>query len=98
MRAPARLRSHFFTEEIWMRFFARLRNIPAMIVLLLPLSAALAQTPTTKPKEAGFTPEGVARIDAYLKNEVETSKIAGAIMMVQRNGETAYFNSFGLLQ
>ena len=79
-----------------MRSFARLRNIPAMIVLLVPLSAALAQTPTTKPKEASFTTEGVARIDAYLKNEVETSKIAGAIVMIQRNGETAYFNSLGV--
>ena len=65
-----------------MRSFARLRYIPTFIVLLFPLSVALAQTPTANPEQAGFTIEGVARIDAYLKNEVETSKIAGAIMMI----------------
>jgi CubicO group peptidase (beta-lactamase class C family) len=49
-----------------------------------------------RPKEAGFTTEGLARIESYLKNEIETKKIAGAIMMIQRKGETAYFNSFGI--
>ncbi|SFP79574.1 Beta-lactamase [Bradyrhizobium sp. Ghvi] len=78
-----------------MRSFARLRYI-AFIGLLFPLSVALAQTPAANPKEAGFTSEGLARIDAYFKNEVETGKIAGAILMIQRKGETAYFNSFGV--
>ena len=75
---------------------SRLRSVAATIVLFAAIPAALAQSPVTRPKEAGFTTEGLARIDAYLKNEVETNKIAGAIMMIQRKGETAYFNSFGL--
>lgn len=79
-----------------MRSPARLRNIAATIVVLTVMPAALAQVPVTKPKEAGFTTEGLARLDAYLQNEVDTNKIAGAVMMIQRNGETAYFNSFGV--
>ena len=75
---------------------ARLRSVAATIVLLTTISAALAQSPVTRPKEAGFTTEGLARIDAYLKNEIETNKVAGAIIMIQRKGETAYFNSFGI--
>ena len=75
---------------------ARLRSVAATIVLLTAIPAALAQSPVMRPKEAGFTTEGLARIDAYLKNEIETNKIAGAIMMIQRKGETAYFNSFGI--
>ena len=75
---------------------ARLRSVAATIVLLTTISAALAQSPVMRPKEAGFTTEGLARIDAYLKNEIETNKIAGAIIMIQRKGETAYFNSFGI--
>ena len=47
-------------------------------------------------KEAGFSAAGLARIDAYIKNEIATDKIPGAIMMIQRNGKTAYFNSFGV--
>ena len=75
---------------------ARLRSVAATIVLLTTIPAALAQSPVTRPKEAGFTTEGLARIDAYLKKEIETNKIAGAIIMIQRKGETAYFNSFGI--
>jgi len=74
----------------------RLRSIAAIIVLLTTIPAALAQSPVTKPNEAGFTIEGLARIDAYVKKEIETNKIAGAIIMIQRKGETAYFNSFGI--
>jgi CubicO group peptidase (beta-lactamase class C family) len=79
-----------------MRSSSRWKGIAATIVLLVAIPAALAQSPVTRPKEAGFTTEGLARIDAYLKNEVETNKIAGAIMIIQRKGETAYFNSFGV--
>jgi len=74
----------------------RLRSVAATIVLLTTIPVALAQSPVMKPKEAGFTTEGLARIDAYLKKEIETNKIAGAIVMIQRKGETAYFNSFGI--
>src|SRR5436190_24127221 len=48
------------------------------------------------PEQAGFSAAGLARIDAYLKNEIDQNKIPGAIMMIQRNGKTAYFNSFGV--
>jgi hypothetical protein len=34
---------------------------------------------------------------AYIKNEIAGNKIPGAIMMIQRNGKTAYFSSFGVL-
>ena len=74
----------------------RLRSVAATMVLLTTISAALAQSPVMRPKEAGFTTEGLTRIDAYFKNEIETNKIAGAIIMIQRKGETAYFNSFGI--
>jgi CubicO group peptidase (beta-lactamase class C family) len=75
---------------------ARLRSVAATIVLLMAIPAAFAQSPVMRPKEAGFTTDGLARIDTYLKKEIETNKIAGAIIMIQRKGETAYFNSFGI--
>ena len=64
----------------------------------LAIPCAFAESPltATKPKEAGFTSVGLARIDAYIKNEIAGNKIPGAIMMVHRNGKTAYFSSFGV--
>jgi CubicO group peptidase (beta-lactamase class C family) len=75
----------------------RLTGIAVAATLLLAGSGAFAEGPiTAKPEEAGFSSAGLARIDAYIKNEIATEKIPGAIMLIQRNGKTAYFNSFGV--
>lgn len=81
-----------------MRATAKSLSLATAFVLLVAMPAAFAEGPVTptKPKEAGFTSEGLARIDAYLKSEIQAKTMPGAVMMIQRNGETAYFNSFGL--
>ena len=55
-----------------------------------------AEGPAAQPEQAGFSSEGVARIDAFIQNEVDTNKIPGAVMLIRRNGQTAYFKSFGM--
>ena len=75
----------------------RLPSLAVAAVLLIGIPTAFAEGPlTAKPKETGFTSAGLARIDAYIKNEIAGNKIPGAIMMIQRNGKTAYFSSFGV--
>jgi CubicO group peptidase (beta-lactamase class C family) len=75
----------------------RLRNLVAAATLFVAVPGAFAKDPlTAKPADAGFTSTGLARIDAYLKNEIAGNKIPGAIMMIQRNGKTVYFSSFGV--
>lgn len=75
----------------------RLRSVAVTALLLATISGTFAEGPiTAKPEEAGFSSAGLARIDAYLKNEIAGNKIPGAIMMIQRNGKTAYFSSFGV--
>jgi len=75
----------------------RSRGVAVVAMLLVAISGAFAEGPlTAKPEETGFASAGLARIDAYIKNEIAGNKIPGAIMMIQRNGKTAYFNSFGV--
>jgi CubicO group peptidase (beta-lactamase class C family) len=50
----------------------------------------------THPVEAGFSTARLARISAYLKNEIETNKIPGAVMIIQRHGKIAYYEAFGV--
>jgi CubicO group peptidase (beta-lactamase class C family) len=65
--------------------------------LFAAMPSAFAEGPIiAKPEEAGFTSAGLARIDAYIKNEIAGNKIPGAIMMIQRNGKTVYYSSFGV--
>src|SRR5947209_4568286 len=75
---------------------ARWRGVAASLALLIIIPCAFAEGPITNQKEAGFTIAGLSRLDAYLKNEIKENKKPGAIMMIERNGETAYLNSFGV--
>jgi CubicO group peptidase (beta-lactamase class C family) len=75
----------------------RLYGLVVAATLLVAAPGALAETSvTTKPAAAGFTTSGLGRLDAYLQNEIAGNKIPGAVMLIQRNGETAYFSSFGV--
>jgi CubicO group peptidase (beta-lactamase class C family) len=74
-----------------------LRSVAVATALFVASPGAFAEGPVTgQPNEAGFTDTGLARIDAYIKNEIAGNKIPGAIMMIQRNGKTVYFSSFGV--
>jgi CubicO group peptidase (beta-lactamase class C family) len=69
----------------------------ATVALLIATPHAFAEDPVVaSPGQAGFSAAGLARIDGYIKNEINQNKIPGAIMLIQRNGKTAYFNSFGV--
>jgi CubicO group peptidase (beta-lactamase class C family) len=75
----------------------RLRGAAVAATLFVAIPSAFAEGPAVaKPQEAGFSAAGLARIDAYIKNEIAGNKIPGAIMMIQRNGKTAYYRSFGV--
>src|SRR6202171_6060255 len=75
----------------------RLSGAVVAATLFVTIPGAFAEGPiAVKPEEVGFTGPGLARIDAYIKNEIAGNKIPGAIMMIQRNGKTAYFSSFGV--
>jgi len=68
----------------------RLRAVAVAATLFVAVPGAFAEGPVTaKSEEAGFTSGGLARIDAYIKNEIAGNKIPGAVMMIQRNGKTA---------
>src|SRR5215813_2077101 len=84
-------------EEFRMLAAYRVRDAAfAAVALLAVTSFAWAEGPAAQPEQAGFSREGVARIDGFIQNEVDTGKIPGAILLIRRNGQTAYFRSFGV--
>src|ERR1700743_3570322 len=75
----------------------RLRHAATAAVALFAATSVLAQGPASvAPEQAGFSSEGLSRIDAYLQNEVDSKNIPGAVMLIRRNGQNAYFKSFGV--
>jgi CubicO group peptidase (beta-lactamase class C family) len=70
--------------------------LPLAAVAVLVVGTAFADPLLrTNPEAAGFSRERLGRIGAFLKNEIADNKIPGAIMLIQRKGKLAYFETFG---
>jgi CubicO group peptidase (beta-lactamase class C family) len=67
----------------------------ALVLLLAAIasSAVLAELPEATSK--GFSRDGLAHISDYLKNEVATGKIPGAVLLIQQHGKPVLFKAFG---
>jgi CubicO group peptidase (beta-lactamase class C family) len=76
----------------------RLRHLAIATTLFVATAPSVfAEGPVVaKPQEGGFSSAGLARLDAYIRNEIAGNKIPGATMLIQRNGKTVYFSSFGV--
>ena len=80
-----------------MLFAFRLRDTVIGAVALFAVGLpAFAEGPAVQPEQAGFSREGIARIDSFIQSAVDTNKVPGAILLIRRNGQTAYFKSFGV--
>jgi len=74
---------------------------------VLPVLIALSYAPfvqaqrepvrVTAPQKLGFSQERLARIAAAINGDVEKGKLPGAVVLVARKGQVAYFESFGYL-
>src|SRR4051812_42264187 len=76
--------------------FTRTLGVLTLVVSLVAVHPVVAQDATVSPEEAGFSKPGLERLDAHIRGEIEGKKIPGAVMMIQRNGKTAYFGTFGV--
>jgi CubicO group peptidase (beta-lactamase class C family) len=73
------------------------RNIAAGLALLLvafAVSTGRAESPLRV--ATGFSQDGLARVGDYMRNEIATGKIAGAVVLIQQHGQPVLFESFGV--
>jgi CubicO group peptidase (beta-lactamase class C family) len=66
----------------------------AALAVLLSFAVADAESPHERPP--GFSPEKLARVGDYIRNEIATARIPGAILLIQQHGHPVYFQSFGV--
>src|ERR1700730_4315723 len=79
--------------------FARRRSLAALALLVLAVAvgrpgAGRAESPPSVP--AGFSRAKLERVGDYIRNEIATGKIPGAIMLIQQHGQPVYFENFGV--
>src|SRR4051794_31095315 len=62
--------------------------------LAAPIGLAVAEAPADS--ELRLAPPGLERITDYLRHEITTGKIPGAIMLIERHGVPVYSECFGV--
>jgi CubicO group peptidase (beta-lactamase class C family) len=75
----------------------RLRLLLLLLALAMP-AGLVAQRPSTVPAPAGqsaFAADRLARIDTVFQRYVDESRIAGAVVLVLRDGRPVYERAFG---
>jgi CubicO group peptidase (beta-lactamase class C family) len=65
-------------------------------VLLFAIAAAGQELPTTKPESVGLSSERLDRIGATVQKSIEDKRIAGAVTLVMRHGQVAWFKAQGM--
>src|SRR6202048_549048 len=71
--------------------------VAAAIAILAAVGAqrqARAESPA--PAARSFSPEGLARVSDYIRNEITIGKIPGAILLIRQHGKPVYFEKFGV--
>ncbi|EJN11141.1 penicillin-binding protein, beta-lactamase class C [Bradyrhizobium sp. YR681] len=69
----------------------------ALFAALVLLFGAIGAKAGSEERGArNFTPEGLARVSDYIRNEVATGKIPGAILLLQQHGKPVYYENFGV--
>src|SRR5450432_125422 len=48
------------------------------------------------PASSSFSPGKLSRVGDYLRNEIATGKIPGAVVLIQQHGRPVYFEGFGV--
>jgi CubicO group peptidase (beta-lactamase class C family) len=65
------------------------------LVLMAVLGASRAEAP--HPVAAGFSADGLAHVRDYMRNEVATGKIPGAVLLIQQHGQPVLLENFGVM-
>src|SRR5437763_894023 len=55
-----------------------------------------ARAESATPVAASFSREGLDRVGDYIRNEVATGKIPGAILLIRQHGKPVYSENFGV--
>ncbi len=74
------------------------RLIPALLGFLILSIAAFAQDlPTAKPESVGLSAERLERIGTAVQRNMDDKRIAGAVTLVVRRGQVAWFKAQGMM-
>jgi CubicO group peptidase (beta-lactamase class C family) len=75
---------------------ARIAALALLIGTTVPQAVRPAGAQAVLPVAHTFSQAGLARVGNYIRNEIATGRIAGAIVLIQQHGKPVYFENFGV--
>ena len=60
--------------------------VAAIAAFLFSLTAAAQPLPSGAPESAGFSRDGLARIDRFFEREIAAGRVPGAVVAIARDG------------
>jgi CubicO group peptidase (beta-lactamase class C family) len=71
-----------------------MRAIPILLIAISSLALGQTSAPR-RPVDNGFDATRLQRVDAYIQQQVDSNRIAGAVALVWRDGKPVYERAFG---
>ena len=71
------------------------RSYFALVATVLSVSAFAEQPKSVRPDQPGFTADRLERVTSAFQGYVDSGQIPGAVVLIARKGEIAYFRAFG---
>jgi CubicO group peptidase (beta-lactamase class C family) len=72
-----------------------MRLLATCFALGLSAGALSQPLPPTTPDKAGFSAEGLARIDAFFAREIAADRVPGAVVAIARDGKLVHYKAYG---
>jgi len=82
-----------------------MQKLSAIIASMFISTVAAAQSttptstplPAASPDAAGFSKEGLARIDDFFAREIQANRVPGAVLAIARDGKIVHYQAYGYL-
>ena len=69
----------------------------AALASIICTAALAGPLPEAKPEEAGFSSQGLARMDDFFAAEIAAKRVPGAVVAIAREGRLVHFKAYGQL-
>src|SRR5687768_1780148 len=72
-----------------------MRHLASASLVFFSATAFAQPLPSVAPDKAGFSRDGLARIDRFFEREIAANRVPGAVVAVARDGRLVHYKAYG---